>query len=287
MAGPFRIEQRWAVAGGSLKRPWLPQHVVDCDGRPFVELKTADRCINHICDLASKTSVPLLNVLRHLRDQGVNDEILKHLKEADPLGAYETIPVFWRNVLGPDGMSQLPKTINVKVPPFDGPDGMIHGCEMTLLFDVRKVKPVTMEMTSDNLMYLREASKAIAAGNLSAESFGNCPKRRRLSQGERDFPSLESVVKYDAARKSLYVNWTNADGKKKRHFHKPKTWKAADVDATESDLVRWREANHHVANDDGTYELEYFKGGHHEASANVHEDDSSESSEDSEARSEG
>ena len=278
MARPFRIEQRWAVAQGSLKKPWIPQNVVDCDGRPFVELKTADRDINRLCDLASKRDVPLLNVLRHLRNHGVNDEIWKLLKEADPLGTYETIPVFWRNVLGPDGAPELPKTVKVTLPPFNGPDGMVNACEMTLLFDDRKVKPVTMEMTSDNLMYLRAASMAIAAGNLSAESFGNCPKRRRLLQDERDVPHLESVVKYDASRKSLYVNWTNADGKKKRHFHKPKSWKARDVNATEDLLVRWRHANHHVANADGSYELEHFKGGHHDAS---------ESSEDSEARSEG
>ena len=100
MAGPFRIEQRWAVEGGSLKKPWLPKHVVDCDGRPFVELKTADRSINQFCDRAVKTCVPVLNVLRHLRNQVVNDEILKHLRMVDPLGTYAKIPVFWRTVLG-------------------------------------------------------------------------------------------------------------------------------------------------------------------------------------------
>ena len=165
MALPFLIEQRWAVAEGSLKKPWIPRNVVDCDGRPFVELKTADRDINRLCDLARKKDVPLLNVLRHLRNQRVNVEILKLLKEADPFGAYLTIPVFWRNVLGPDGVSELPKTVNVTVPPFNGPDGMVNACEMTLLFDDRKVKPVTMELTSDNLMYMRAASRAMAAGN--------------------------------------------------------------------------------------------------------------------------
>ena len=149
------------------------------------------------------------------------------------------------------------------------------------------MKPVTMEMTSENLMYLRAASRAITTGKLSRESFGNCPKRRRINQDVRDVPSFESIVKYDGTRPSLYVSWTTADGKKKRHFQKPKSWKAADLDATESDLVRWREANHHVVNDDGAYELEYIKGDDHEASANVHEDDASDSCEDNEARSEG
>ena len=287
MALPFLIEQRWAVSEGSLKKPWAIRNVVDCDGRPFVELKTSDRDINHLFDMPKDQPFPLLNVLRHLRNQRVDDEIFKHLKLADPLGTYEKIPVFWERVLGPDGVSALPKTVNVTLPSFNGPDGMINACEMTLLFDDRRITPVTMELTSDNVMYLRAASKAIAAGNSSAESFGNCPKRRRLLQDEGDAPHLESVVKYDASRKSLFVNWTNADGKKKRHFHKPKTWKAADVDAAQSNLVRWRHAHHHVANDDGAYELEYIESDNHDASANEHEDDASKSSEDNEARSAG
>ena len=96
----MRVEQRWVVEGGPLRKPWLPKHVVDCDGRPFVELKTADRSINQFCDRAVKTCVPVLNVLRHLRNQVVNDEILKHLRMVDPLGTYAKIPVFWRTVLG-------------------------------------------------------------------------------------------------------------------------------------------------------------------------------------------
>ena len=50
----MRVEQRWVVEGGPLRKPWLPKHVVDCDGRPFAELKTADKSMYEFCDWAAK-----------------------------------------------------------------------------------------------------------------------------------------------------------------------------------------------------------------------------------------
>ena len=252
MPEALRVVQRWAVEGGPLKKPWLISRVVDCDGKHFVELKTTDVGLSQFCDRPSKQCVPLLDVLRQLRNQAVDEAVLEQLKENDPIGTYERAPPNWRNLVDP------PETVNVVLQAFNSPDGVQDGCEMTLLFEEHKTKPVAMELTPDNLTYLRSASMAFSAGSLSAEAFGNCRKRRRRLEGERillDTP----IVKCAYQDRSMYVEWTNADGKKARHFKKPASWNMEEIRAAESDLLRWRLERHHVMNDDGVYELEHIR----------------------------
>ena len=57
----------------------------------------------------------------------------------------------------------------------------------------------------------------------------------------------------------MYVVWTNAHGRKAKHYTKPASWTMADIRAAESALLRWRLARHHVMNDDGVYELEHIR----------------------------
>ena len=116
MAEALRVEKRWVVEGGPLKKPWFPPHVVDCAGRPFAELKTTDCSLSQFCDRPSKQCVPLLNILRQLRNQAGDGVVLEHVKIADPMGTYEKVPPYWRNILSGDGMSELPETVNVKFP---------------------------------------------------------------------------------------------------------------------------------------------------------------------------
>ena len=252
MPEALRVVKRWAVEGGPLKKPWLISRVLDCAGKHFVELKTTDLGLSQFCDRPSKKCVPLLDILRQLRNQVVDEAVLEQLRNADPLGTYERTPPHWRCIVEP------PETVSVTLPAFHGPDGVHDGCEMTLLFEEQRCKSVAMELTPDNLTYLRSASMAINAGSLSAEAFGNCRKRRRRAEAERvvlDTP----IVKASYSRHSMYVVWTNAHGRKARHFKKPASWTIADIRAAESALLRWRLSRHHVMNDDGVYELECIR----------------------------
>ena len=172
MAEALRVVQRWVVEGGSLKKPWFVPRVVDCAGKHFVELKTIDSSLSQFCDRPSKQCLPLLNILRQLRNQAVDGVVLEQLRIADPMGTYENAPRNWRSILRGD--AELPETVNVNLPVFHGPDGCLDGCEMTLLFEDRRAKSVAMELTSENVTYLRSASRAIDAGSLSAERFGDC-----------------------------------------------------------------------------------------------------------------
>ena len=270
MTEAFRVAKRWVVEGGPLKKPWCPLHVVDCAGKPFAELKTTDSYLSQLCDRPAKQCLQLLKILRHLRNQAVDGVVLEKLKIADPMSSYTKVPPYWRSVLPVD--AGLPDTVNVKLPPFRGPDGMPDGCEMTFLFEARRGKPVFMELTPENLTYLRSASVAIDAGNLSAERFGNFPKRRRLSEAARFVRDYDPIVKVDSTRPSLYVFWTTVDGRKARHFRKPASWTAVDVNATQAALRRWRKEHHHVKNSDGAYELECIKSEDDLGSASVHQD---------------
>ena len=140
--------------------------------------------------------MPLLNILRQLRNQAVDEAVLEQLKENDPIGTYERAPPNWRSLVEP------PETVSVALPAFHSPDGVQDGCEMTLLFEEHKTKPVAMELTPDNLTYLRSASMAFNAGSLSAEAFGNCRKRRRRAEAERVVPDT-SIVKASYSRHSM------------------------------------------------------------------------------------
>ena len=76
MTEALRVVKRWVVEGGSLKKPWFIPRVVDSAGKHFVELKTTDCSLSQFCDRPSKQCVPLLNILRQLRNQAVEVVIL-------------------------------------------------------------------------------------------------------------------------------------------------------------------------------------------------------------------
>ena len=206
MTEALRVVKRWVVEGGSLKKPWLIPRVVDCAGKHFVELKTTDLGLSQFCDRPSKQCVPLLDVLRQLRNQVVDEAVLEQLKENDPIGTYERAPPNWRSLVEP------PETVSVALPAFHSPDGVQDGCEMTLLFEEHKTKPVAMELTPDNLTYLRSASMAFSAGSLSAEAFGNCRKRRRRLEGERIRLERHHVMNDDGVYELEHIRSEDDDG---------------------------------------------------------------------------
>ena len=138
MAENVRVSLRWVVEGDSLKKPWVVPHVMECAGKPFVELRTTDVSLSQFLDRPPRGSVQLLDILRQLRNQAVDGVVLEQLKIADPMWTSEKAPLNWRRRL--DGHAELPETVNVKLPPFHGPDGGLDGCEMTLLFEDRRKK---------------------------------------------------------------------------------------------------------------------------------------------------
>ena len=269
MAENVRVSLRWVVEGDSLKKPWVVPRVMECAGKIFVELRTTDVSLSQFLDRPPRGSVQLLDILRQLRNQAVDVVVLEHLKIADPMGTYATPPRCWRCML--ENNSTLPETVNVKLPPFHGTHGALEGCEMTLLFESNRSKAISMELTSENATYLRSASKAIEAGSLQAECFGNCRKRRRRARSDIVMPD-GSVVKADNVRQTLYVKWTNVDGIKARHYQKPVLWKRRHIAATRRALRRWRQAHHHVMIDGGSYELECADSENLEESADATSD---------------
>ena len=44
----------------------------------------------------------------------------------------------------------------------------------------------------------------------------------------------------DYRRHSMFIEWTDGDGRKKRHYEKPARWDSEEIAQTEQNLLEWK-----------------------------------------------
>ena len=234
------VAQRWVVEGGSLLTPWVPSRLVNCGGRVFLELKTADRKLASLLGLQGGHEQRFTSVVRQLRNHAVDDVILASMRVNDPLGQFDHVTKEDRASFPADA---LPDTVTIELPEVTYNGEVGGACTMTCLAEIARFKCAAIELTSDNLHYVRVATLALAGEHTDELHFAPNLSTRKKRPAESKVVISSKFVKADYRRKSLYTRWTDPDGRVKRHYHQPTAWGPDEIAQAEQDLVEWKNMN--------------------------------------------
>ena len=241
MAGPSSVAKEWVIRGGDLQRPWMPGGAaVNIDGLDFLKLNTHSN-LSSFCGIRTgrtRPPMPILEVLRKLRNSAVERVALETMKEEDEMWCQDELP---RNNLRLT--SSMPRTVKIMLPSVESYNEESCGaCELNAIADLNQNKSVHIEL-SNALHYMRVASLALDEGGINENHFTENAgaKRKRLDDSDR--VELESPnVKADYRRRSLFIKFLDADGRPHRHYRKPTAWDVDEIAKAEGELVEW-EAN--------------------------------------------
>ena len=157
--------------------------------------------------------MPILDVLRKLRNSAVERVALETMKEEDEMWCQDELPHGWRNNL--KLTSSMPRTVKIMLPSVESVNEESCGaCELNAIADLNQSKSVHIELSNNALHYIRVASLALDEGSIDENHFtpNGGAKRQRLDDSDRVV--LESPnVKADYRRRSLFITYLDADGR--------------------------------------------------------------------------
>ena len=212
---------------------------------------------------AACCSCSITNILRQLRNQAVDDIILAAMRRDDPLGQYDRVSKQDRAKVAPDA---LPETVAILLPDVTYNDEIAGACTMTALVEIAPLKCASIELTSQNLNYLRVASLALQSDHTDELHFaGTLSRRKRKVSAECKVETPLKMAGVDYRRHSMFIEWTDGGGRKKKHYQKPARWESEEIVQTEQDLLQWKSEN------DWAVEEEASCGGGNESGSDVGE----------------
>ena len=235
------VGKPWVIQGGSLARPWLPARVMECAGSAFFECRSEDNKLRAFLGMPrGDQCCRILSIIRQLRNQKVDALILEAMKANDPLGQYDNVAEVDRASTSAD---DLPLTVGVELPEIVYNDEVAGACKITCLVETAPKRCVSIELTADNLKYLRVATMALTTDHTDELHFAPNLSRRSKRPAETKIMLSSKRVRADYRRKALVVEYTDADDRKRKHSHKPKAWEADEIAQTEADLLAWKGEN--------------------------------------------
>jgi hypothetical protein len=247
-----RVETLLVIHGGALSHPWVPSDVSDVHGKKFMPLRTSESSLHKLMG-SSRKPIPLLDILRDMRNKVVDDIILEHMRADNPMGVYESLPKTaprqWR--------SSMPKIITLHLPLISNAWCLdLMELEMRVLPNTVRLSSVEMEITSENLEYLCKASRALEGSFLDTAALFTCAPQFRKKRCRDDKVELcGKRVKVDYRRFSLRGKYCDADGRVRTRYLKPTSWTNESIREAEKNLSSWLYDHHHDVNEDGEHVL--------------------------------
>ena len=239
MAAPPSVAKEWVIRGGDLQRPWIPgDAAVTIDGLDFLKLSTHSN-LSTSCGIKvgrTRPPMPILEVLRKLRNSAVERVALETMKEEDEMWCQDELP---RNNLRLT--SSMPRTVKIMLPSVESYNEESCGaCELNAIADLNQSKSVHIELSRNALHYIRVASLALDDGSIAETHFTPNVVAKRQRRNDSDRVVLESPnVKADYRRMSLFITYLDADGRPHKHYRKPTAWDDDEITKTEGELVEW------------------------------------------------
>ena len=245
----MRVYKKWVIDGGGFKNAvWVVPHVVETDeGLPCVELHMQNSRFPRLFEL-TQAQLPFFDVVRDLRNKAVDEIIAQQRREENPLGANEGI-VDRRGVR----LVSLPATTWLELPRVTYRALAAPECKMIVVMELKKHKCASVELSLQNLQYLRVASLAMDADEVDAEFFSsNIVSRKRRREDEKI--TLNSHhVRISYSRYTLIATWYDADGRSKLRCMRPAAWDEEEIRATEQRLLCWVRLHNHTPDADGIF----------------------------------
>ena len=192
MSAPFKIKHGCIIVeGGYLKELWVIEPKV-IDGEAFLVMSKGDRKLARAMGLNMEEQHPwkgtnILNQLIDTRDLCVYNLLCKKLNDDDEMAegdAHVKIPKSGRAKLYQK--AGVPSVIQISVPKFQVDGGMHPAVTLNVLSTVAKGSSVAIELTTDNLEFLRAA----------AHSKELQVQRLKRKCAEPDLPELMAPIAY-------------------------------------------------------------------------------------------
>ena len=220
------MEKRWVIQGGSLSRksgPWCPR-VVHAADSVFIELKTTDNKLRKFMG----DGKDITGIVRELRNRAVEMEVMRlrfHSRDRTKVS------------------ESLPETVTIHLPEVEYEGEVAAACTMTCIAD-GKLQCPAIELTADNMTYLRLAGLALTLDDYDESMFAQGFKKRLKTPEESkvETPSKDHV-KADYGRKTLFTKWTDMTGRKRKHYKKPRDWTHTEITKTGNLLIDWKQDN--------------------------------------------
>jgi len=245
---PTKVGKRVVVEGGHLKdgQLWVPKVVHSIDGNEFIELHARDNSFAKYCGLNAWTGNALLEHLREIRNKAVDAEMLRILKDEDPMIQASSLP---KRARAQFDASKLPPVVVLDMPSVSAKGETVGATRITCTSETAMQRVVSMEATVAALDYIRVAAQAIDEGDTNCVLVLDAPMKRPR-RTER-ITTTNKRVKPDYRRSSLFVLYKKEDGKESKHYLKPKVWEQHAIDETCDDLVKWLRLNDHSGESPG------------------------------------
>ena len=220
---------------------WIPgDAAVTIDGVDFLKL-TTHSMLGSVCGIREgrrRPSMPMVDVIRKLRNSAVERVALATMKEEDEMWRQDELPHGWRNNL--KLTSAMPRTVKIMLPYVEFEEESCDACELNAIADLNQSKCVHIELSRNALHYIRVASLALDDGSIAETHFTNDVVAKRQRRDGSDRVVIESPnVKADYRRRSLSITYFDADGRPHKRYRKPTAWEADEIAKTEGELVEW------------------------------------------------
>ena len=199
--------------------------------RNFIELKTPDGKLRSFLG----DDIAILGVLRQLRNRAVDVIILGLMHESDPYGEYNEVSRRDRATHA----DNLPETVDIQLPSVPCKEESVDACTMTCLAAPNICDCVAIELTPANLKYVRVAGQALTTEECDECHFDADLNKKSKRRPDEEIITTTTGIKVDYRRKSLYMTWMDPDGRAHKKYIKPVAWTQAEIEKTESLLLRW------------------------------------------------
>jgi hypothetical protein len=237
MASPITVSKRIVIAGGNLKDDcfWVPKCIHMVEDTDFAELYAKDIMFAKFCGLDNFFGNAMLDHLRELRNKVIDLEILKILKDDDPMYQATTLPKRARMTID---QARLPQYVELDLPSVSFNGETAPAMRIKCLTDTFSLRVVSIELSTSVLSYIRIAAQAVQANDGNCVLVLDAPAKRNR-RTDRVETSCKQITP-DYRRQSLYVTYST-DGRSRKHYMKPRAWEQCAIDETCAKLMTWLE----------------------------------------------
>jgi len=239
--------KKWVIECPGMK-PWVPDasDVIEVDTTSFLALKVGHWKLGRVLTGVAATSlmsneVPqafdFIDIMREMRNDAIRNDCVEAMNAEDPMSAVEKLP--W-HMTQAGAARKAAATVTIHLPELRIDDVCVGPLDMKVITEMSAQMRVAMELTAENLTYMRVATRALITNAKQRTDFGvrNVPTRRRRDAWER--LSLDSaVVHANNAKKRVYVSYVDREGSTRTKYLKPVSWDADGIQGASDDLQQW------------------------------------------------